>query len=104
MYFTSQIQTFYGIFIEVQLGTVQIYSKKCGLDIRHNFHPQIFVRAQIGADWHSRDGCAKGVYKDVHDLSATVHAVTRCANMRPHNLKCGGQHKYHSPTHATNCA
>lgn len=59
MYFTSQIQTFYGIFIEVQLGTVQIYSKKCGLEIRHNFHPQIFVRAQIGADWHSRDGCAK---------------------------------------------
>lgn len=56
MYFASQIQTFYGIFIEVQLGTVQIYSKKnAGSIFDIIFTHKIFVRAQIGADWHSRD-------------------------------------------------
>ena len=49
------MQTFFGIFIEAQPGTTQIYSKKMRarkFDII--FTHKIFVRTQIGADWHSR--------------------------------------------------
>ncbi len=59
MYFTSQLLTYFSTFIEAQPVTIQKYSRKCRLKNRNNFHHKIFVRAQIGADWHSRDGCAK---------------------------------------------